>query len=116
MTFGLSTGAVLRRPPRGRLPPRAHNVLREARLLSALEPTALRTPRVLAVCDDTEVIGAPFYVMERVVGTVVTDAVPTALDTPQGRGEIADELIDSLVELHTTDWTTLGLDGFGKAS
>src|SRR5436305_10173348 len=42
VTFGLSTGAVLRRPPRGRLPPRAHNVLREARLLSALEPTAVR--------------------------------------------------------------------------
>ncbi|MGZ4175789.1 MAG: phosphotransferase family protein [Solirubrobacteraceae bacterium] len=114
VTFGLSTGVVLRRPPRGPLPPSAHNVLREARLLSALEPTDVRTPRVLAVCDDLEVIGAPFYVMERVRGTVITDAVPASLDTPEQRGQIADELIDSLVELHRTDWTTLGLEGFGK--
>src|SRR5947209_8538846 len=89
VTFGLSTGVVLRRPPRGPLPPSAHNVLREARLLSALEPTAVRTPRVLAVCDDTGVIGAPFSVMERVAGTVMTDAVPAALDSPDGRDEIA---------------------------
>ena len=68
VTFVLSTGVVLRRPPRGPLPPSAHDVLREARLLSALEPTDVRTPRVLAVCDDLEVIGAPFYVMERVHG------------------------------------------------
>jgi aminoglycoside phosphotransferase (APT) family kinase protein len=114
VTFGLSTGVVLRRPPRGPLPPSAHNVLREARLLSALEPTVVRTPRVLAVCDDVEVIGAPFYVMERVVGTVITDQLPPALDTPERHAQIADELVDSLVELHATDWTTLGLEGFGK--
>jgi aminoglycoside phosphotransferase (APT) family kinase protein len=114
VTFGLSTGVVLRRPPRGPLPPSAHNVLREARLLSALEPTDVRTPRVLAVCDDLEVIGAPFYVMERVAGTVITDEMPPPLDTPEQRAQIADELIDALVELHATDWTTLGLEGFGK--
>ena len=65
VTFGLSTGVVLRRPPRGPLPPSAHDVLREARLLRALEATPVRVPRVLAVCDDLSVIGAPFYVMER---------------------------------------------------
>ena len=59
VTFILSTGVVLRRPPRGPLPPSAHDVLREARLLRALEPTPVRAPRVLAVGDDTEVIGAP---------------------------------------------------------
>ncbi len=48
-------------------------MLREARLLTALEPTAVRTPRVLAVCEDTDVIGAPFYVMEQIEGDVVTD-------------------------------------------
>jgi aminoglycoside phosphotransferase (APT) family kinase protein len=114
VTFGLSTDVVLRRPPRGPLPPSAHDVLREARLLTALEPTAVRAPRVLAVCDDTEVIGAPFYIMERVRGAVMTDTVPAALDTPEQRARIADELIDALVELHGTDWTTLGLEGFGK--
>jgi aminoglycoside phosphotransferase (APT) family kinase protein len=114
VTFALSTDVVLRRPPRGPLPPSAHDVLREARLLTALAPTAVRTPRVLAVCDDTGVIGAPFYVMERVAGAVITDTVPAELDTPERRGQIADELIDGLVELHATDWTTLGLEGFGK--
>ena len=49
VTFGLSTDVILRRPPRGPLPPSAHDVLREARLLRALEPTSVRTPRALAV-------------------------------------------------------------------
>jgi aminoglycoside phosphotransferase (APT) family kinase protein len=114
VTFALSTGVVLRRPPRGPLPPSAHDVLREARLLRALEPTAVRTPRVLAVCDDEAVIGVPFYVMEQVDGHVITDAIPEPLDTPVQRGRIADELIDALVELHAIDWTTVGLEGFGK--
>ena len=80
VTFVLSAGVVLRRPPRGPLPPSAHDVLREARLLRALEATPVRVPRVLAVCEDPEVIGAPFYVMERVDGEVITDAIPPALD------------------------------------
>ena len=114
VTFVLSTGVVLRRPPRGPLPPSAHDVLREARLLRALEPTRVRVPGVLAVCDRPEVIGVPFYVMERVDGDVITDSVPAALDTPEERGRIADELIDALVELHATDWRGAGLEGFGK--
>jgi aminoglycoside phosphotransferase (APT) family kinase protein len=114
VTFVLSTDVVLRRPPRGPLPPSAHDVLREARLLAALEPANVRTPRVLAVCDDPAVIGAPFYVMERVRGEVITDALPDALNHPEQLVRIADELIDALVELHAADWTTLGLEGFGK--
>jgi aminoglycoside phosphotransferase (APT) family kinase protein len=114
VTFTLSTGVVLRRPPRGPLPPSAHDVLREARLLKALEPTPVRTPAVLAVCADPDVIGAPFYVMEHVKGEVATHTLPAALDTPAQRARIADELIDALVELHAVDWTQLGLEGFGK--
>ncbi|HEY2436858.1 MAG TPA: phosphotransferase family protein, partial [Solirubrobacteraceae bacterium] len=114
VTFMLSTGVVLRRPPRGPLPPIAHDVLREARLLRALEPTSVRVPRVLAVCPDTEVIGAPFYVMEQVMGEVITDLLPEALDNDDQRGRIADQLIDGLVELHQVDWTEIGLEGFGK--
>ena len=66
------------------------------------------------MCDDTGVIGAPFYVMERIAGEVITDSVPGPLDTPEQRGRIADELIDALVELHGTDWDSAGLEGFGK--
>ncbi len=114
VTFALSTGVVVRRPPRGPLPPSAHDVSREARLLRALEHTPVRVPKVLAACDDLEVIGAPFYVMEQVSGEVITDSMPEALDTPAQRDRIADELIDALVELHSVDWTRVGLEGFGK--
>ena len=105
---------ILRRPPRGPLPPSAHDVLREARLLRALAPTAARVPAVLAVGDDEQVIGAPFYVMERVIGEVITNDIPAALDSPEQRRRIADELIDALVEVHGVDWQSIGLDGFGK--
>lgn len=114
VTFALSTHVVLRRPPRGPLPPSAHDVLREARLLSALEATPVRTPRVLAVCDDTSVIGAPFYVMEWMQGEVITDRLPPALDNEAERDRMADRLIDALVELHSVDWQAAGLAGFGK--
>jgi aminoglycoside phosphotransferase (APT) family kinase protein len=114
VTFILSTGVVLRRPPRGPLPPSAHDVLREARLLRALEPTPVRAPRVLAVGDDTDVIGAPFYVMEEVDGDVITDTMPEPLDSSEQRRRIAEQLIEALVEVHGVDWQAVGLEGFGK--
>src|SRR5438874_8082460 len=76
---------VLRRPPRPPLPPSAHDVLREARLLRALRDTPARVPTVLAVCDDDAVIGSPFYVMQYVEGDVMVARVPAALDTPSER-------------------------------
>ena len=105
---------VLRRPPRPPLPPSAHDVLREARLLSALRDTPARVPDVLAVCDDPATIGAPFYVMERIAGDVIVTSVPPALDTPAERRRIGEQLIDSLVEIHAVDWRAAGLEGFGK--
>jgi aminoglycoside phosphotransferase (APT) family kinase protein len=114
VTFELSTGVVLRRPPRGPLPPSAHDVLREARLLRALGPTPVRVPKVLAVCEDERVVGAPFYVMARIQGHALTTSLPERLDNPEQRDRVADELIDALVELHSVDWTTIGLQGFGK--
>jgi aminoglycoside phosphotransferase (APT) family kinase protein len=105
---------VLRRPPRPPLPPSAHDVLREARLLRAIEGTEVRIPRVLATCDDEAVIGAPFYVMELVEGDVITTAVPPALDTRDGRRAIGEQLVDALVEIHAVDWRACGLEGFGK--
>src|SRR5436305_785456 len=90
VTFELSTGVVVRRPPRGPLPPSAHDVLREARLLRALERTPVRVPKVLAVCEDTSVIGSPFYVMERIGGDVITSEIPAPLDDPAPRANSAD--------------------------
>jgi aminoglycoside phosphotransferase (APT) family kinase protein len=107
---------VLRRPPRGPLPPSAHDVLREARLLGALQETPVRVPRVLAVCEDEQPIGCPFYVMERVEGEVIVAEAPRALDTPEQRRRVGEELIDALVEIHAVDWQAVGLEGFGKPS
>jgi aminoglycoside phosphotransferase (APT) family kinase protein len=104
---------VLRRPPRPPIPPSANDMLREARVLGALEGRA-RVPRVLAVCDDEAVLGAPFYVMEEVIGHVVTTAMPVGLDSPAERLRTAHELIDALVEIHAVDWRAAGLEGFGK--
>jgi aminoglycoside phosphotransferase (APT) family kinase protein len=105
---------VLRRPPRPPLPPSAHDVLREARLLRALADTPARVPEVLAVCADEAVIGCPFYVMERIEGEPITTELPAELDTPEQRRRIGEQLIDSLVEIHAVDWLAVGLEGFGK--
>jgi aminoglycoside phosphotransferase (APT) family kinase protein len=104
---------VLRRPPRPPLPPSAHDVLREARLLRAVEGRT-RVPRVLAATDDESILGVPFYVMEFMHGTVITHTIPPAIDNSEGRAQIADELIRALVEVHSLDWRECGLEGFGK--
>jgi aminoglycoside phosphotransferase (APT) family kinase protein len=104
---------VLRRPPRPPLPPSAHDVLREARLLRALEGTPVRVPRVLASSDES-VLGVPFYVMEEMHGTVITSELPPALDSPEERRRVAEELVDALVEVHSVDWRACGLEGYGK--
>jgi aminoglycoside phosphotransferase (APT) family kinase protein len=69
---------------------------------------------VLLTCDDEGVIGAPFYVMEKVEGDVITHTIPPALDDVGSRRAIAEELIDALVEIHAVDWRACGLDGYGK--
>jgi aminoglycoside phosphotransferase (APT) family kinase protein len=104
---------VLRRPPRGPLPPSAHDVVREARILSALHGST-RVPKVLAVAEDDGIIGAPFFVMEKVAGHVITDAVPPEIDTPDARRQIAYELIDALIEVHGVEWRHTPLESFGK--
>ncbi len=105
---------VLRRPPRPPIPPSAHDVLREARLLTGVQDADVRTPPVLAVCDDESVIGAPFYVMEYIEGVVVTTQMPPELDSPEERRRAGDELVDALAEIHAVDWRACGLEGYGK--
>jgi aminoglycoside phosphotransferase (APT) family kinase protein len=117
VTYAITRGDrrwVLRRPPRPPLPPSAHDVLREAHLLRALQDTPVRTPDVLAACDDERVIGAPFYVMNFVEGHVITSVVPPELDTEPRRRELGEQLVDALAEVHDVDWRERGLEGFGK--
>jgi aminoglycoside phosphotransferase (APT) family kinase protein len=115
VTFEIARGGdrwVLRRPPRPPLPPSAHDVLREAWLLEAVRDARVRTPVVVASSDDASIIGAPFYVMERIDGEVLTTEVPPALDGH--RREIGEALVDALVEIHAVDWRACGLEGYGK--
>jgi aminoglycoside phosphotransferase (APT) family kinase protein len=117
ITYAITRGGekfVLRRPPRPPLPPSAHDVLREAKLLSALEDTDVRIPTVLAICDDESVLGVPFYVMAFEDGVVMASAVAPDLDNPEGRHQASVELIDSLAEIHAADWRAAGLEWFGK--
>ena len=104
---------VLRRPPRGAFLPTAHDVMREHRVLSALGGTAARAPRAVLACPDPGVIGAPFFLMEKVEGIVIRDRLPAFLDEPQRR-RVGDELVDALAELHAVDWRAVGLEGWGK--
>src|SRR5881227_3179895 len=83
---------VLRRPPRPPVPPSANDVLRESKILRALQQTDVPTPDVLAVCDDESVIGAPFYVMPFLEGHVIASEMPPVLDNPQERRRTALEL------------------------
>ena len=117
-TFFVRTGEetwVLRRPPRGAFLPTAHDVAREFRVLSALRGTPVRAPAPLLLCEDPSVIGAPFYLMSRVPGVVLRDALPAPFATDVGsRRSIGEELVDALAELHAVDWRAAGLETFGK--
>lgn len=116
-TFFVSRGPrrwVLRRPPPGEILPGTHDVMREARVLSALAGTPVRAPRVVLACQSPRVAGVPFYVMDRVDGVVLRTEIPPSLDTQEQRGRISEELVDALVELHAVDVSSVGLGDFGK--
>jgi len=107
------TRYVLRRPPRPPLPPSAHDVVRESRLQLALAPLGIRVPNIRAVCEDDSLLGVPFYVMDYIDGDVITTALPPPLDQdPSARRRLADDLVDTLAEIHAADVTAPGLAAF----
>jgi aminoglycoside phosphotransferase (APT) family kinase protein len=107
---------VLRRPPRGDLAPSANAVLREADVLEALGGSAVPVPRVLAKCDDREVVGAPFFVMEFIEGRSINLEASADLREPAVGERVAGEMVDALVDLHMTDLEISGLASFGRSS
>jgi aminoglycoside phosphotransferase (APT) family kinase protein len=112
--FG-QTELVIRRPPLGPVAPTAHDMAREFRWLTAVNPVFPLAPRAYALCDDLSVIGAVFYVMERRRGIVVRhDEPPFIKDRPAVRRRVSEALIDALVDLHAIDIEKAGLSHLGK--
>ncbi len=106
---------VLRRPPLGHVLPTAHDMVREHRVLHALESTAVPVPRVLHLGDADGPLGVSFYVMERVVGHVCRNALPPGYaDDPEPRAAIGAALVDVLADLHAVDPAAVGLESFGR--
>jgi aminoglycoside phosphotransferase (APT) family kinase protein len=116
IVHGRGWRVVVRRPPRGDLPPTAFDVTREYRVMRALSDhgAPVPVPRPLALCEDTSVIGAPFYLMEVVDGLVVRRELPAELSSLDDRRRMSEQLVDTLVALHGVDWRAIGLEGFGK--
>jgi aminoglycoside phosphotransferase (APT) family kinase protein len=118
LTYLLRSGAqeyVLRRPPLGPVPPKAHDMVREARILEAVHPHFPLAPRVYLVCEDVSVLGAPFYVMERRRGIVVRTEMPFEYRQVRDLGSRASQaLVDTLAALHSVDVVRHQLTGMGK--
>ena len=105
---------ALRRPPRGPLLPTAHDVLREYRILKALQETAVPVPRVYAECEDPSYIGAPFYLMEYMQGDVIRADGKNFANTPAARRVASLGMVELLATLQEVDWRGVGLEGFGR--
>ena len=104
---------VLRKKPPGKLLPSAHAVDREYRIIKALEKTSVPVPRTLMLCNDEDIIGTIFYLMDYVDGKIHWD--PTLPDVSSSdRKEIYDQTIDVLAALHSIDVEKEGLLDFGK--
>lgn len=105
---------VLRRPPTGHVLQSAHDVVREARIISALEDTAVPVPKVVGACETEDVTGAPFFVMEFVDGKVVQNRELAEELPMDARGTLAEHLVDVLVDLHGVDPDAVGLGDLGR--
>ncbi|MFJ6197014.1 phosphotransferase family protein [Micromonospora sp. NPDC092111] len=105
---------VLRRPPLGHVLATAHDMAREHRVISALAPTAVPVPHVVLLCADPAVIGAPFYLMERVPGEVFRRRQQTDPLTAGQRRDLAWAMMDTLAALHAVDPAQVGLADFGR--
>jgi aminoglycoside phosphotransferase (APT) family kinase protein len=112
---GPAGSLILRRPPAAALSGTAHSMAREHRVLQALAGRDVPAPRPVAFCDDPDVTGAPFLVMEHVDGVSITDRLPAGYDPgPAAVGRLGEEMIDGLAALHRLDWQAAGLADFGR--
>jgi aminoglycoside phosphotransferase (APT) family kinase protein len=113
VTFAQGPQLVLRKQPPGTLLKSAHAVDREYRILRALQATDVPVPTALLFCDDRDVIGTPFYVMERLQGRVMSNYALPEL-APAERAAYLFALAETLARLHAVDWNAVGLADYGK--
>ena len=106
---------VLRRKPPGQLLPGAHAVDREARVMSALGAQGFPVPRVHGLCEDEQVIGTPFFVMDMVEGRIIWDASFPGL-SPTERAAHFDAMNATIAALHGFDPEAIGLGDYGRAT
>ena len=106
---------VLRRPPFGPVAPTAHDMPREYRLLSLIHPVFDLAPMPYLLCEDTSIIGVPFYLMERRRGLVIRRDMPKEIgDNLELRRRVSVAMVDALASLHAVDIYSTGLTGIGK--
>lgn len=106
ITYVMNSGErrfVLRRGPRPPLPPSTHDMLREAKIQKILSVHDVKTPNILDVCEDESILGVPFYIMDFLDGSVITDTIPPAFDNAVTKPTIAFATIDALAQLHGVD-------------
>lgn len=117
LTFFVTQGGqrwVLRRPPLGALLPSAHDMRREFTVLEALQDSDVPVPAVRALCEDPAIIGAPFYLMDRVPGRILRDDSDTSGLTLEQRADLSHQLVGVLARIHAVDVRAAGLADFGR--
>jgi aminoglycoside phosphotransferase (APT) family kinase protein len=106
---------VLRRPPVGAKIKTAHDMGREYRILTRLQPVYSKAPQPLLFCDDEAVLGAPFYVMERVTGVILRAQPPQGIElSPEVMRGLSETFIENLAEIHSIDYDAAGLSELGS--
>lgn len=108
------TNLIIRRPPPGGTADTAHDVLREYRVMDALQETKVHVPKTIASCDDHSVLGSDFYVMEQQPGDVIRTAELERFRNPAHRQKLGLELVKQLVAIHQVNYQSVGLGGFGS--
>ncbi|WP_375002289.1 phosphotransferase family protein [Aeromicrobium sp. CTD01-1L150] len=117
LTYAVSDGSrevIVRRPPLGHVLATAHDMGREHRVITALADTAVPVPVTYGLCEDDSVIGAPFYVMERVPGTAFAQASQLIELGEVRTRTITERMISVLADLHAVDPESVGLGDFGR--
>jgi aminoglycoside phosphotransferase (APT) family kinase protein len=109
------TELVLRRPPAGAQVKSGHDMAREFRVLNQLRTAYGKVPRALVYCEEESVIGAPFYVMERVSGVIVRSRLPSGFKmTAEEVDRLTEAFIQNLAEIHRVDYQACGLGELGQ--